>query len=293
MLHVSVLPFRIALVAALVVCACGSLLAQDTLPKFSLKDFSFELKGGLVYQGIPWGSVIVPQYLREQNPATPSYAGDEPLIHGSAFLDAGAGFRMNGFFLHAQLIAEHRGQSKGVYNMRAIDVYPKFLAGIDTSFPVLGHRLGFAVSAGNYDDIRLQQGLTMYNLDIQGSRWSLAIDRLCFTYQKLADLQYWIDLNQNDGNNYSIKLDSVPLPENLAVTFEYATSSPTGVVGYYSNAVGRYLTQEDAASNSFSLRLTHASGIAVYAEYGTRNVSGPDNAAYLAGASYGLNTHWF
>jgi len=265
--------------------------AQDTIPKFSLRDFSFEVKGGLIYQGDPWGAVDAPSYIRE-NYYTPTNAGDEPLVHGATYFDVGSQFHLNGFSLDTRLIAEHRGQSYGVYDLEAIDVYPKILVGIDTSLSLFGHRLGAAISVGNYDDVRLQQGLTMYNLDVQGSRWSVSLDRLSFTYQKLADLQYWIDLNQNDGNNYSIKLDSVPLPEHLAVTLEYSASVPTGVVPYYSSMLGRDLTDVENASDSYSLRLMHPSGIAAYAEYGIRNVNGPDNKAYLIGASYTLNVPW-
>jgi hypothetical protein len=292
--HVSPLKFEMFRYSSLffIIFLLGAnCVAQDTISRFSIRDFSFELKGGLIYQGEDWGAIDVPPYLREQNPATPYYTGDEPLIHGASYLDAGTRFQLDGFSLHAQLIAEHRGQSYGVYTLQAIDVYPKLLAGIDTSFSILGHRLGLAVSGGNYDDIRLQEGLTMYNLDIQGSRWSISFDKLSFTYQKLADLQYWIDLNQNDGNNYSIKLDSAPLPLNFAITAEFSNSDPTGVIPYYSSAVGRDIADIENVSNSFSLRLMHTSGVAAYGEYGVRNLGGADNNAYLMGASYSLATN--
>src|ERR1700689_123317 len=190
--------------------ACSKVFAQDTLPKFSLDDFKWSLQGGLVYQGDPFGTALLPDYVaRQRGLSSDNYeVGDEPLIHGASYLDFGSQFRYSGFSLAAQLVAEHRGQSYGVYDKEASDVYPKYLADLDTGFHVLGYKVGFDVSCGNYDDMRLQQGLTMYNLDAQGSRWGVYIDKFSITYQKIADLLDWIGLNIDDGNVWSFKLDS-------------------------------------------------------------------------------------
>jgi hypothetical protein len=275
--------------------ACSNAVAQDTIPRFSLDDFKWSLRGGLIYQGDPFGTALLPNFIaQERGLFSDNYSvGDEPLIHGASYLDFGSQFHYSGFSLATQLVAEHRGQSYGVYDLEAIDVYPKYLADLDTGIHVLGHRIGFDISAGNYDDMRLQQGLTMYNLDAQGSRWSISFDRFSFTYQKIADLQEWIGLNQNDGNVTSFKVDSLLLPLGFSVTGEYALSVPTGVLPTYSPDLGHDFTDEENTSFSYSIRLMHSSGIGSYGEFGVRNTNIPNNAAYLLGICYSTANKWF
>jgi hypothetical protein len=112
---------------------------------------------------------------------------------------------------------------------------------------------------------------------------------LKFTYQKIADLQYWIDLNQGDGNVYSVALDSIPISNNVAVTAEYAFSIPTGVVPYQSSVLPHGLSDEESRSQSFSVRATSSLGVSLYGEYGLRNIQAEDNTAFLGGVSYHTN----
>src|SRR6266511_3033429 len=101
--------YRATLILQLLIAA--SSFAQDSVSNFSLRNVNFAFEGGLIYQGEPFGKIIIPDYFRQQNPSTPQYAGDNPLDHGAAYMRPGLAIHYNGFLLNASLTAEHRGQS--------------------------------------------------------------------------------------------------------------------------------------------------------------------------------------
>jgi hypothetical protein len=274
----------------LFILAATSASAQDSTVKFSTHDISFLLRGGLIYQSPQGGEVDLPPGISAAN--SPflffgNYATDAPLYHGAAYMEVGASFAKSGFSLAARLLAEHAGQSYGVYTRNAMTVYHKYLVGLDTGVTVFGYRLGVAISVGNYDNLRNQQGLTVYNMDAQGSRWQVSIDKFKVTYQKIGDMFEWIGLNIDDGNTLSYKFDSIKVIDGFYMTPEFSLFN-------YSRVEYSGLPMNDYGA-TYALRLMHTSGIAVYGEFGQRNGSGMryssiERSATLLGGEYSCST---
>lgn len=288
---------RIPIIIILFFFKMTDVYSQDTLPKLSMKNLSFLIHGGLYYQGDPYGEVILPEYQTRDKPSFDGkyYVGDVPLFHGAAYLDVGGTFSMSGFSLNARLLAEHSGQSYGIYNKNAIKVYHKYLASLDTGFSLFGHDIRFGISVGNYDDLRLQQGLTMYNVDAQGSRWHVSVDKLVFTFQKIGDLYNWIGLNIDDGNYWSLKFNEFEVVKDVFITPEYCFFATNRVLP--SNITGDVDQLNDAA-NTYSIKVKHAVGLSGYVEYGQRlqendHYTNSELSAFLGGVSYSIKNEYF
>ena len=80
-------------------------------------------------------------------------SSDNPLRHIPAYIDFKFKYLNSGFNLSADIIAEHRGISYGVYNSNAVICYPKLLLGFDSSFAFLNRKIDFGVYIGNRENL--------------------------------------------------------------------------------------------------------------------------------------------
>ncbi|MDH5400444.1 MAG: hypothetical protein OEX02_19980, partial [Cyclobacteriaceae bacterium] len=134
-----------------------------------------------------------------------------------------------GVTFHADFIGEHRGFSYGVYDTDNMIVYPRAEFTADRTISLFQKPLNFYVSVGNKQDVRLYEGLALYNLDAQG--WDIHAQWAKFriTYHQLSDLHRWIGLNIGDSYDLLMSL------EGLNITDTWKTDIKAGSYIYDSS----------------------------------------------------------
>ncbi len=188
--------------------------------------------------------ILLPEYLlprREDRPALArrwsiednDIVSDNPLYHGGTWVELDIDLRpVDGFRVNFDLVAEHRGISYGVHDTHNMIVYPRYLFALDSAVRLGQEQLRFGVAVGNYENLQLQEGLTMYNLAMQGSRWYLGWRNVQLTFTKIGDLLNGIGLNINDVDDFSLSVNNISISEKLqldvtASIYNYISFFPT------------------------------------------------------------------
>jgi hypothetical protein len=185
--------------------------AQYSLPK----KIKFEL-GGKVW--MQWNNnlfskVSMPSYIKEFRKQT-TYSvptnfdsiTDNPLRHGATYIaiKSSATFK-NKVKLNLDLYAEHRGVSYGIFNRKSLLLYPVFsVEGMDT-FKLFNNNFQFYGKAGMLLDEKMDEGLTIYNIDAQGFKLGISKNKWSFLYTIYGDFYGGIGLNIDDIDAFSFK----------------------------------------------------------------------------------------
>jgi hypothetical protein len=213
---------------------------------------------------------------------------DSPPRHGALYFKAAISATFfDALKANADLFAEHRGMSYGVNNYDNIAVFPRLLLSLDTSVALLGERLQVHASAGHYYYPRLYEGLTIYNMETQGSALSLQYKNFKIGYRKTGDLFTSIGLGINDGDDVIFSLVDLPLTDFLRADIQF---------GIYENSTVQelqrvnYVRREDITDygQTLSLGLFTDSTFRLYGQLGLRNGSADFLArtAFVAGVDY-------
>ncbi len=210
---------------------------------------------------------------------------DNPLFHGAMYSDIRFVGEKNGVRIATGLVLEHRGASYGTFSAGSIVVIPEFHACIDTFFHVAGHRIEFGLGAGNYDDFKLGEGLTIYNIDMQGGSIYAGWRGLEARYTQIGDLTMGIGLGIGDLYDYTLSMKDIRLYGSLKMTLR---------AGYYKYYIGEsHLSNLPDDGMNFSAAVRHPAGVRFYSQLGIREVnessqSGLKRCAHVAGADYGF-----
>ncbi|MBU8923296.1 MAG: hypothetical protein KOO63_15885 [Bacteroidales bacterium] len=208
---------------------------------------------------------------------------DNPLLHGAMFADLVIEASNSGVSFRTEILAEHRGASYGVYSRDNTIVIPKFLAAIDTAMSLGGADLCFGLSAGNFDDFKLGEGLTVYNMDVQGGSMYVGWNDIRVTYTQIADLMAGIGLGIGDLYDLSIRMDDLCIRGDLRADVE---------AGYYSYYIDSSVDGERPDDGlNLSAAVEYGPSLRFYTQFGFRNVSDPDESGslrmgHVAGCSY-------
>ena len=285
----------IMLVLALI-ASDSHLSAKERVTKFGTWDTGFTVTGGFLHQDYTYdypARVRLPAYMRDERYSSPmagyfpalrtEYLTDNPLLHGASFAHMAMEARSAGLRLFCNLIMEHRGTSFGTYAMENVAVLPKFFVSVDTSFAIGGETFRAGIEGGNYDDHKLYEGLTIYNLDVQGYRLHLKWKNLKLSADHISDLERVVGLNIDDQQDYTVSVEEVPLGGRLKLDmsagyFEAILdgSSPNGLPGNGMNV---------------SAALSWADKLRLYTQVGIRDVDdssfgGVKRCADLIGCTY-------
>jgi hypothetical protein len=285
------------IVLALVLAASHSnLTAKERLTDFGVWDIGFALTGGFVDQD--YGSdypakVRMPAYVREERYNSPMAAyfsafqtddlTDNPILHGAMFAHAALEARSAGLRLSCKLIMEHRGTSFGTYAMKNVAMLPKLFISIDTSFAVRGQTFNAGIEGGNYDDHTLYEGLTIYNMDLQGYHLHLKWRSFKLSVDHISDLNSVIGLNIDDQADCSLSMEEVPLGERLKLDVR---------AGYFENILSsRTANRLPGSGMNASAALRWRDRLRLYAQVGVRSVDDPafggiKRCADLIGCTY-------
>jgi hypothetical protein len=198
-----------------------SLHAQkpDTL---SSRIFSIDLTGGATYQqalGAGTPTFKAPGYLSLRRPTEPELANlwglrnneditDSPPGHGPMYIRPHMWYTpVPSLELYASLEVDHRGASWGPYNTDNIAFIPRFHAAYSDwrkfnngdSIRVFG-KMGF------YEDYRNYEGLTMYNLDVQGFSAGVQYGKVALATHRTGDLIRSYGLGIDGMTDYQLGL---------------------------------------------------------------------------------------
>lgn len=201
---------------------------------------------------------------------------DSPLYHGATYTILDGIFRpVQGIRVWASVIGEHRGLSYGVFAKRHFWFIPQVNIVLDTSFLLLGEKLRARILVGNERDKKLYEGLTVYNVETQGSEFFLQYGNFRLTYHKVGDMVFGYGLNINDIDNLIASVEDMTIYDSIK------TDIRIGSTGYSRDGDANY--NYSAAVYNPNIRL--------YAQYATRTHSALnpspqiESSAYVIGAS--------
>jgi hypothetical protein len=224
------------------VSLCSGAETREGSARFGDWDIRLGLSGEFLAQNFDaddMPAIRMPDYLgnqRKNSRMAQYYAAlktekvtDNPLAHGAAYADMTLEARKSGITLFCELIAEHRGASYGTYAMHDIAVLPKYFVAMDTSFTVGGRLFHAGLEAGNFDDCLLYEGLTIYNIDVQGYQIYLKWKHLKLKLHHIGDMEYGIGLNINDQRDYIVSLEDLAVFDQMIINaragyFDYCKS---------------------------------------------------------------------
>lgn len=191
------------------------------------------------------------------------YVSDNPLYHGGTFAKLGALVTfIDGVTLDAEIVAEHRGISYGVYATDEMIIFPRMLLGLDTTFTAItGDPVRVIARVGNFTDLRWYEGLQYYNMDGQGSDIEIGWSWLRLWRRQIGDAVYGLGLGIGDVAEFGAGLLDVPLSDSLTADLS---------IGHTIYAGTPY--RDDEGFN-YSLGLEWGSIGRLYGEIGTRNLS--------------------
>jgi hypothetical protein len=285
------------IVLALVLCVFHSnLVAEERSMKLGSWDIGFSVIGGFINQGSDPDSattVRMPAYMENERRNSPmaSYypvlktdnLTDNPLLHGALYAHFILDARSAGFRLYTKVITEHRGTSYGTYATDNIAVMPTLFVSVDTSFAIGGESFGIDIEGGNYEDHKLHEGLTIYNIDVQSYHMHLNWRNLKLSLDHIGDLVAGIGLNIDDQQDYTLSLEGVPLGGGLRL------DASAGYFEYLGGSVG--VDGLGMSGMNLSAGLGWNDRIRVYTQLGMRGVEDPafegiERCADLVGVTY-------
>lgn len=235
------------------------------------ENFKLQFKGGHFYNGSSDKNEL--KYSELINGTQTSYNFDNPIVHGAFYFSTLAEYFQYGFNVKMNLIAEHRGASYGVYENDRMNIIPKFNISFDTVANIFYTDFRFGVSAGNYDNLRLYEGLYIYNMDTQGSNFFIQWKYFKLEYNKIADMYAWIGYNINDINDLILSLVDYTIFDDFVINYKIGQSQILGVFAL-----------ENSIVTNYSLSISYKP-YELYAQSGFKKEEGSKNIydAYLIG----------
>jgi hypothetical protein len=193
-----------SLLLAIVLCFAAA--AQDSTRKVTFK-IGAEFWG--TYVTHPYNPRIHrSQYLRDiQRYSFDDYdtLKDSPLKHGALYAAVKTTTSLTpGIHVKFDMYGEHRGVSYGMYNKQNVVLYPVFQLQIKDSLNLFHRKFIIDATVGDFLDARLDEGLFIYNMDVQGGVGSVSMGKWKATAQWFGDLTRATSLNIDDVISLSL-----------------------------------------------------------------------------------------
>ncbi len=130
---------------------------------------------------------------------------DNPLRHGATYIDIKTTTTYKTKVkLNVDLFAEQRGVSYGLFYKKNLLLYPVFNIEGNDSFNIFKKAFTFYGKLGMLLDEKLDEGLTIYNVDAQGFQLKIHRKKYTFSYTIYGDFYGGIGLNVDDIDALSI-----------------------------------------------------------------------------------------
>lgn len=274
---------KYAFLTAALLC-CVTAFSQDT----TLEKWTF--KKTISYWGkwqtyAPDAGVKMPAVIKRsrqssaQLPVRFDTVTDNPLRHGATYvaLHTQSGYR-NKVFLFADVYGEHRGVSYGLYDRNNTLLYPVLRIEAKDTLRFFSKVVELSGKTGQFLDERLDEGLTIYNIDVQGIQLRARLKNIEFQATLYGDLSNGIGLNVDDLVAHSVRRQFSDRNNYIGLSWVIAYPPYAPLKNFYSlNFFGRKSGKDRA----------------VYFQLGYRPFSDDffkkqtvfDHAAFVAGAS--------
>ncbi|MEO6611312.1 MAG: hypothetical protein ABIT05_04240 [Chitinophagaceae bacterium] len=219
------------LTGLLIILSLAGYSQDSARQKISVK-INTELLGE--WQGYPVNSAISSPALIRTNRANSSAlpigfdsVTDNPYRHGALYMAVKTlvQFREK-LFLKADLYCEYRGFSYGSYHNNNRVLYPVLQLDARDTIRLAKKKLAVEGSVGQYLDVKEDEGIMIYNIDLQGASFKLGSGSYEFRYVIYADLFNSIGLNIDDFHSVSIR--KYFTGRNSYLGFSYYSAAPPG-----------------------------------------------------------------
>jgi hypothetical protein len=131
---------------------------------------------------------------------------DNPLQHGAIYLalKTQTSYKSK-IFLFADVYGEQRGISYGIFNRNNTVLYPVIRIEAKDTQNIGKHAFILSGKAGQFLDERLDEGLVIDNIDLQGFQIGFKWKDIQFHYTHYGDLSYGIGLNIDDLSHIALQ----------------------------------------------------------------------------------------
>ncbi|HVF80368.1 MAG TPA: hypothetical protein VM884_00455 [Flavisolibacter sp.] len=145
---------------------------------------------------------------------------DNPLRHGATYvrLQTQTSYK-NKIDLYGDLFAEHRGVSYGLFNQANTIVYPILRLEAKDTLLVFGKSILLKGRVGQFLDEKLDAGLSVYNIDLQGFQIKASYKSITLQYTLYGDMFNGIGLNIDDLKSYSLTKNSPDSQSFIGVSY--------------------------------------------------------------------------
>jgi len=185
-------------------------ISQDSLQR----KVKFSLSGNIWMQSIfeTNSAVRMPSYIKDLRgnatrlPINFDSLTDNPLRHGASYIvvQSSANFK-NKVRLNVDLYAEQRGASYGIFSKKNLLVYPVFNITAEDSIKFSNDFVLFRGRAGMFLNEKLDEGLTIYNIDAQGMQITIQKNKWLIEGTLYGDFSRGIGLNIDDMYAIALK----------------------------------------------------------------------------------------
>jgi hypothetical protein len=187
-----------------------------------------------------FAKVNMPSELKENRnqfftiPGSNDTITDNPLLHGATYvaLKTRTGFS-NKIFLYADLYAEQRGCSYGLFNTKNSIIYPVMRLEAFDTIKLEKNPIALKARLGEFPDEQLDEGLIVYNMDEQGVQLSAQQRSLIFTFTIYGDLCNGIGLDIDDLYSFTLKKQFIKLNAAIGASMVIAKPPLTQVKNNY------------------------------------------------------------
>jgi hypothetical protein len=247
----------------------------------------FNLGVGAVTTEYYSNKIVIDEPIAQQRarfPVNSYYTGeltDQPHEHGAMFTNfsAKASFR-EGYDFYTNLLLEYRGQSYGANDLNNAVVFPQFYGRLADSIQLGAHPLAISLHIGDLFQYRLNQGLQVYNVDLQAVILNLQYRSLHFEVVHIPDHSRGIGVGMEEL--FSFNTGWAYRTHRFNFSFDLNSNFPFNLPEYSRTLPNRYYTHL-----SFDYKYQWNPNNYGYLQIGTRNIEGgfsAETAAALIGA---------
>jgi len=187
-----------------------SICSQDSLQQ----KIKFNLSANIWMQSIfeTNSAVHMPSYIKELRsnatllPINFDSLTDNPLRHGASYIviQSSINFK-NKVRLNVDLYAEQRGASYGIFSKKNLVIYPVFNIEGEDSIKLSNDFVLIRGRAGMFLNEKLDEGLTIYNIDAQGMQVTIQKNKWLIEGTLYGDFSRGIGLNIDDMYAVALK----------------------------------------------------------------------------------------
>lgn len=238
--------------------------------------------------------VLLPPYLENRRKKEPlvisnwflnnGSISDHPLSHGASYIRLhGKINQWKGLRLHTSLTAEHRGASYGPFNPNMVAVFPTFNLDYQDSLSTQydsGNAVLYRLNLGWFEDFKYYEGLTLYNMDLQGVYGYVQRKHIRLSALLIAELHLTYGLNIPDLLDLQLSLEKLPVNNHWKTDIKIGTT-------YYTKVGQTAVDKIQLSAGVYRKEQTRIYGQVAY-RFAPEYIPTPLNVAGLIG----MENHW-